>query len=45
MQVDSILPLPQRKTIKQFPIMVLADRIIPIIYKEKLQIFEIFLFE
>ncbi|KAL8216759.1 hypothetical protein R6Q57_023596 [Mikania cordata] len=45
LQVDSILPLPQRKTIKKFPIMVLADRIIPIIYKDKLQIFEIFLFE
>ncbi|KAK4353440.1 hypothetical protein RND71_028958 [Anisodus tanguticus] len=33
------------KTIKQFPIMVLADRIIHIIYKKKLQIFETFLFE
>ena len=40
-----LLYLPRRKTIKKFPIMVLADRIIHIIYKKKLQIFDIFLFE
>ncbi|KRH54918.1 hypothetical protein GLYMA_06G218700v4 [Glycine max] len=36
---------PRRKTIKKFPIMVLTDQIIHIIYKKELQIFDIFLFE